>query len=40
MKQITEIKQNRTGTENFDACFCVIFDRYCQSFISEKETGH
>ena len=27
MKQTEEIKQNQTGTGNFDICFCEIFDR-------------
>ena len=26
MKQCQEIKQNWTGQENFEICFCVIFD--------------
>ena len=40
MKQAKEIKQNRTGTENFDICLCVIFDLSHQSIFSGKETGH
>ena len=32
------MKQNRIERENFDMCFCVIFDQYHQSFISGKET--
>ena len=30
MKQSKGIKQNWTVTENFDICFCVIFDWYYQ----------
>ena len=26
MKQCQEIKQNWTGQENFEICFCIIFD--------------
>ena len=26
MKQCQEIKQNWTGQENFEICFCVIFE--------------
>ena len=40
LEQSKEIKQNLTGTENFDNCFCVIFDCYYKSFISAKKTGH
>ena len=28
MEQSKEIKQNWTGAENFDNCFCVISDCY------------
>ena len=38
MKQSKKIKQNCTGTGNFDIYFCVIFVRYCQGLISERET--
>ena len=37
MKRSKEIKQNWTGTEKFDKCFCIILDHYWQAFISEKE---
>ena len=33
MKQFQEIKQNWIGIENFDICFCVIFDYKYESFI-------
>ena len=39
IKESKEIKQNRTGTENFDICFYVIFNRCYQRFISGRETG-
>ena len=29
-----KINSNQTGAENFDNCFCVIFDSYYKSFIS------
>ena len=29
MKQCQEIKQNWTGQENFEICFCVIFSQHC-----------
>ena len=28
-----KIKQNWTRLENFDICFCVSFDRYCQKLV-------
>ena len=40
MKQSKKIKQNQTGTENFDVCFCVIFDGFYQSFVRGRETGY
>ena len=40
MRHSKDIKQNRSGTENIDICFCIIFDRHYQSFVSGKETGH
>ena len=33
-------KKNWIGAENFDNCFCVIFDYYCKRFISGRKTGH
>ena len=35
-----EMKLKWVGSENFDICFCVIFDHHCQSFICGRETGH
>ena len=34
-----KIKQNWTRAEIFDVCFCLIFDFYCQNFISGGEVG-
>ena len=36
MKQYQEIKQTWTGQENFEICFCVIFD---QIFICGWKAG-
>ena len=38
-QQSRQIRQNRTGSQNFHICFCVIFDCYCQGFISGREAG-
>ena len=35
-----ETKQNMTGPEMFDICFCGTLARYYQSFVSRTETGH
>ena len=35
-----KIKQNWRNLENFDICFCVSFDRYCQNIMCGGETGH
>ena len=51
LEQSKEIQQNKTGLKNFDIYFCVFFlflflfllvffDRYIQSLISGRETGH
>ena len=32
MEQSKEIKQNWTGSKDFDICFCVIFHCYDQNF--------
>ena len=34
-----KIKQNWTRSGNFDICFCISFDRYCQKLIFGGETG-
>ena len=39
-QQCQEIKQNWAGRENFDICFCVIFDHLYQSFISGRKTEY
>ena len=38
-EQNKRIKQNWTESGNFNVCFCVIFDRYCQSLIPRSGTG-
>ena len=38
MRQSKEIKKNWTGPKYFDICFCLIFNCYDKSFISEMET--
>ena len=39
MEQCPEEGQTWTGQEDFDIHFCVIFDLWCQGFISGRETG-
>ena len=34
------IQKNSTGEEKFDIYFCVFFDYYGQSLISERKTRH
>ena len=38
MEQSKEIKQNWTGSKDFDICFCVIFTAMIKIFISGRET--
>ena len=40
LEKSKEIKQNWAVPEKFDICFCVIFDRKNQSFVSEKEAKY
>ena len=40
MSNSEEMKQNWTIPKNFEICFCVIFDHYCQKITSYGETGH
>ena len=40
MYQSKEIKKNRTGADDFDLCFWVIFEDFSQSFISGLEIWH
>ena len=39
LEKSKDTKQNWTGIENFDFCFCVIFDCYYLSLISGRKTG-
>ena len=39
LEQNKKIKQNWTGAESFDNCFCVRFDCYYEKFISGRKTG-
>ena len=39
LEENKKIYQNCKGTENFDNCFCVIFECYYKSLILEKKTG-
>ena len=39
LEQSKKIQENWTRLEYFDIVFCVLFDHYCQSFISTRETG-
>ena len=39
-EQSKEIKQNRAGPDNFQICFCVIVEHFCQSFTFERENEH
>ena len=36
--QNKKIEWRSGAPESFDICFCLIFDSYCQSFISRRET--
>ena len=38
MRQSKEIKKNWIGPKHFDICFCLTFNCYDKSFISEMET--
>ena len=40
MEQGKEIKENCSGTQNFDICYCKPFDRCYKSFISGRENEH
>ena len=33
-------KENGTGPEKSDICFCVTFDRHCKSSICFEKNGH
>ena len=39
-EQSKETKQYCTWLENFNICFCVLFDCYCRCFISGRGTGN
>ena len=40
LQQQKKILQNWAGPENFDICFCVNLDSYCQKTIFEGEADH
>ena len=40
LEQSKEIKQNWTGEENFDNCFCTILEGYYKIFVARRKTGH
>ena len=40
LEQSKEVKENWTGGENVDDCFCIIFNFYYKSFISRVKTGY
>ena len=35
-----EIEQNWIEPENFDICFCIIFDCFTKVLCLKKDTGH
>ena len=40
LEQSKNIERNWTRLGNFNICFCLLFEQYCQSFISGRETRH